>query len=53
MNKHPKDAGKSDNLNYCPYHRILEHTLEDYWVFKDWVEKSIRNGKITLPKGFL
>jgi hypothetical protein len=53
VNKRPEDVEKSDNLNYCPYHRIFGHTLEDCWVFKDWVKKSIRNGEITLPKRFL
>jgi hypothetical protein len=35
MSKHSEDAEKSDNPNYCPYHEILGHTLEDYWIFKD------------------
>jgi hypothetical protein len=53
VSKRPEDVEKSDNPNYCPYHRILGHTLENNWVFKDWVEKSIRNGEIILPKRFL
>jgi hypothetical protein len=53
VSKRPEDAEKLDNPNYCPYHRILGHTLEDCWIFKDWIEKYIRNGEITLPKGFL
>jgi hypothetical protein len=52
MSERPKDEEKLDNPNYCPYHRILWHTLKECWVFKDWVEKSIRNGDIILPKGF-
>jgi hypothetical protein len=35
VSKRPEDAEKSDNPNYCPYHRILGHTLEDCWIFKD------------------
>jgi hypothetical protein len=51
--KRPEDANKSDEPNFCPYHRVLGHAIEDYWVFKDWVEKAYKNGEITLPKGFL
>jgi hypothetical protein len=28
--KRPEDADKSDEPNFCPYHRILEHSIEDY-----------------------
>jgi hypothetical protein len=48
-----KDADKSDELNFRPYHRILGNTIEDCWVFKDWIEKAYKNSEITLPKGFL
>jgi hypothetical protein len=51
--KRPKDANKSDEPNFCPYHRVLGHSIEDYWVFKDWIEKAYKNGEITLPQGFL
>jgi Retrotransposon gag protein len=51
--KRPEDADKSDEPNFCPYHRVLGHSIEDCWVFKDWVEKAYKNGEITLPKGFL
>jgi len=29
MSKRLEDAEKSDNPNYCPYHKILGHTLKD------------------------
>jgi hypothetical protein len=51
--KCPEDADKSDEPNFCPYHKALGHSIEDCWVFKDWVEKEYKNGEITLPKGFL
>jgi Reverse transcriptase (RNA-dependent DNA polymerase) len=51
--KRPEDANKSDEPNFCPYHRILGHSIENCWVFKDWVEKAYKNGEITLPQGFL
>jgi hypothetical protein len=47
------DADKSDEPNFCPYHRILGHAIKNCWVFKDWVEKAYKNGEITLPKRFL
>lgn len=37
--KRPADMKHSDNPNFCPYHRILGHPIEDCWVFKDWVER--------------
>jgi hypothetical protein len=51
--KRPEDADKSDEPNFCPYHRVLGHSIEDCWVFMDWVEKAYKNGEIALPKGFL
>jgi hypothetical protein len=30
--KRPDNAGKSDEPNFCPYHRVLEHSIEDCWV---------------------
>jgi hypothetical protein len=53
VSKRPEDADKSDEPNFCPYHRVLGHSIEDCWVFKDWVEKVYKNGEITLPKEFL
>jgi hypothetical protein len=38
--KRPEDADKSDEPNFCPYHRVLGHSIEDCWVFKDWIEKA-------------
>jgi hypothetical protein len=51
--KRSKDADKSDEPSFCPYHRVLGHTIEDCWVFKDWAEKAYKKDKITLPKRFL
>jgi hypothetical protein len=33
--KRPEDANKSNEPNFCPYHRVLGHAIEDCWVFKD------------------
>ncbi|PKU76139.1 hypothetical protein MA16_Dca024346 [Dendrobium catenatum] len=36
--RRPEQAGMINDLNYCPYHRIVSHPIEDYFVFKGWVE---------------
>jgi hypothetical protein len=48
--KRPDDIKKSDDPNYCPYHRMLGHAIEDCFVFKDWLERRIRKGEITLSE---
>jgi hypothetical protein len=44
---------KHSDSNYCPYHRVLGHPIEDCWVFKDWVEKGYTEGIIELPPNVL
>jgi hypothetical protein len=51
--KRPEEANRSDEPNFCPYHRLLGHTIENCWVFKDWVERKYQAGEITLSKGVL
>ncbi|KAH7689408.1 Retrotransposon gag domain-containing protein [Dioscorea alata] len=51
--KRPEEQSKKDHPNYCPYHRVLGHTIEDCYVFKDWVERQYQEGKITLSKNVL
>lgn len=51
--KRPGDMEKSDDPNFCPYHRLLGHPIEDCWVFKDWVERKYKAGEITLSKNVL
>lgn len=51
--KRPADLAKSDDPNFCPYHRVLGHKIEDCWVFKDLVEKRIKAGEIELSEGAL
>lgn len=45
--KRPMEAGMTNDHNYCPYHRILGHTIEDCWVFKDLLER--KSNDMTLP----
>ena len=33
--RRPEEVGKSDNLNYCLYHRMLRHSTKSCYVFKD------------------
>ena len=37
----PEDADKMGEPNFCPYHRLLGHCLEDCFVFKNAVEQLI------------
>jgi hypothetical protein len=31
---------------------VLGHTIEEYWVFKDLIEKGYKDGTIQLPRSF-
>ena len=33
--KEPEEANKKDHSNFCPYHRILGHSIENCYVFKN------------------
>ena len=35
--KRPDEAGKADDPNYCKYHRLVSHPLEECFVIKDRV----------------
>ncbi|KAH7667059.1 Retrotransposon gag domain-containing protein [Dioscorea alata] len=48
--KRPEEQSKKDHPNYCPCHNVLGHTIEDCYVFKDWLERQYQEGKITLSK---
>jgi hypothetical protein len=50
--KRPADIDKASEGEFCPYHRVLGHTIEECWVFKDLVEKGYKDGTIQLPKSF-
>ncbi|XP_024311258.1 uncharacterized protein LOC112269245 [Brachypodium distachyon] len=44
--KRPEEAAKSDDPNFCQYHRILGHTLKDCFVVKNIIQKLIDEGTI-------
>lgn len=48
----PEEADMTDNLNYCPYHRRLGHTLEICYTLKSWIQNQIHQGNIVLAQNF-
>jgi hypothetical protein len=50
--KRPIDIERASEGEFCPYHRVLGHTIEDYWVFKNFIERGCKDGTIELPKSF-
>ena len=46
--KRPDEAGKTDDPNYCKYHRLVSHPLEKCFVFKDRVMRLANENKIIL-----
>lgn len=51
--KRPEESDQTSNPNYCPYHRVVSHPIEDCYVFKDWLEKKDRSGEFTLSDSVL
>ena len=33
--RHPEEVGKTDDPNYCLYHRMLGHPIKNCYIFKD------------------
>jgi hypothetical protein len=50
--KRPADIDKADDGEFFSYHRVLGHTIEDCWVFKDLIEEGYKDGTIQLLKSF-
>ncbi|KAL0379324.1 UNVERIFIED_CONTAM: hypothetical protein Sradi_3237900 [Sesamum radiatum] len=48
--KRPEEARQIDDLKYCKYHRLVGHSIQDYFVFKDKVMSLARQGKISLEE---
>ncbi|NAV33006.1 hypothetical protein EE071_28375 [Klebsiella pneumoniae] len=51
--KYPEKPGDKENPNYCPYHRMISHTIEDCFSFKDWLERNYKKGLIVIPPEYL
>ncbi|KAG8376466.1 hypothetical protein BUALT_Bualt09G0066400 [Buddleja alternifolia] len=47
--KRPGEVGKIDNPRYCPYHRLVGHSIEECFILKERIESLIKNGDIELP----
>ena len=39
--RHPEEVSKTDNPNYCLYHRMLGHPTKSCYVFKDILQAFI------------
>ncbi|KAL0406359.1 UNVERIFIED_CONTAM: hypothetical protein Slati_3949800 [Sesamum latifolium] len=48
--KRPEEAERKDDPKYCKYHRLVGHTIQDCFVFKDKVMQLARQGKISLEE---
>ncbi|KAH0716267.1 hypothetical protein KY284_009172 [Solanum tuberosum] len=46
--KRPDEAGKVDDPNYCKYHRLVSHSLEKCFIFKDRMMRLVNEKKIVL-----
>ncbi|MQL84558.1 hypothetical protein Taro_017069 [Colocasia esculenta] len=46
--RRPSEADRVDEPNYCLYHRMLGHSIEDYYVFKNEIQKLIQSRLITM-----
>ncbi|KAL0444370.1 UNVERIFIED_CONTAM: hypothetical protein Slati_2159700 [Sesamum latifolium] len=50
--KRPEEAERKDDPKYCKYHRLVGHTIQNCFVFKDKVMQLARQGKISLEEDF-
>ncbi|KAL0925350.1 hypothetical protein M5K25_003671 [Dendrobium thyrsiflorum] len=51
--KRPKELKQTSDPNYCPYHRVVCHPIEDCYIFKDWIERKYSKGELTLSDNVL
>ncbi|KAL0329080.1 UNVERIFIED_CONTAM: hypothetical protein Sradi_4894700 [Sesamum radiatum] len=45
--KRSEEAEQKDDSKYYKYHRLVGHTIQDYFVFKDKIMQLARQGKIS------
>jgi hypothetical protein len=50
--KRPDDIRRAEEGDFCLYHRVLGHTIEEYWVFKDLIERRCQDGTVQLLRSF-
>jgi len=46
--KRPNQVNKTDHPKYCPYHRLISHTIEECYVLKDKIQNMIDEGDIEM-----
>ncbi|KAL0923387.1 hypothetical protein M5K25_007441 [Dendrobium thyrsiflorum] len=51
--KRPEESKHTGDPNYCPYHRVISHPIEDCYIFKDWLERKYQKGELTLSDNVL
>ncbi|KAL0906071.1 hypothetical protein M5K25_024533 [Dendrobium thyrsiflorum] len=51
--KRPEESKHTGDPNYCPYHRVVSHPIEDCYIFKDWLERKYQKGELTLSDNVL
>ncbi|KAL0917553.1 hypothetical protein M5K25_012620 [Dendrobium thyrsiflorum] len=51
--KRPEESKQTSDPNYCPYHRVVSHPIEDCYIFKDWLERKYHKGELTLSDNVL
>ena len=50
--KRPGDVGKTNDPRYCPYHQMVSHPLNQYFVVKEKINEMWKNGVITFDKNY-
>ncbi|KAH6782090.1 hypothetical protein C2S51_007383 [Perilla frutescens var. frutescens] len=48
--KRPEEAGRTDDPKYCKYHRLVGHSIQNCFIFKDKVMQLAQQGKISLEE---
>ena len=46
--KRPEEIGRTNDLKYCMYHRVVSHPVEKCFVLKDLILRLAKEGKILL-----
>ncbi|KAL8159372.1 hypothetical protein V2J09_000909 [Rumex salicifolius] len=48
--KRPNEVGETKDAKYCPYHRIISHSIKDCYVLNDIIERMANNGEIGIEE---
>ncbi|KAM1224909.1 hypothetical protein ACFX2G_044691 [Malus domestica] len=47
-NQSKRDTSKLDHTKYCAFHRGPDHTTDDYYTWKNYLEKLVKEGKVNI-----